>query len=491
MGDRPKGDFSASSLHTSMLEQVVGRHGGCSLRVPKWKEAAPHHKVMGFSQKVKRALIVKSNLIIGMLDTGVWPESVSFNDNGKIIGAHYYRSTGSFLPGDIPSRRDSEGHGTHTASTVAGRVVKNASLFGLGAGTARRGVPSARIRVYKICWSDGCYDADILAAFAIADGGVYVNTFSLKQSMYTLVYGGNVPNTKDGYDGSVSRYCFVDSLDETLVKDKIVLCDQLSDGEGPLYAGGIGAIMQDDGFKDLAFSFPLSASYLGSTDGAAVFLYINKTSKPTATIEKSIAKKGKLAPFVVSFSSRGPNPITRDIRKLDLAAPGVDIVAAWSEATTVTGITGDERVVPYNVISGTSMSCPHASGAAAYVKSLNELREKKTPKSPVSLLFFSAFPMSATKNPEAEFAYGSGHINPVKAANPGLIYNAGESDYIQFLCDQGYSNESLQLVTGSNTTTCSASNNGTVWDLNYPSFALSGPVGAFVTWAVKKGRPFY
>ena len=47
-----------------------------------------------------------------------------------------------------------------------------ASLNGLGLGTARGGVPSARIAVYKVCWSDGCYDADILAAFddAIADG---------------------------------------------------------------------------------------------------------------------------------------------------------------------------------------------------------------------------------------------------------------------------------------------------------------------------------
>ena len=55
----------------------------------------------------------------------------------------------------------------------------------------------------------------------------------------------------------------------------------------------------------------------------------------------------------------------------DLTAPGVDILAAWSEATTVTGIPGDDRVVAYNIISGTSMSCPHASAAAAYVKSFN------------------------------------------------------------------------------------------------------------------------
>lgn len=55
----------------------------------------------------------------------------------------------------------------------------------------------------------------------------------------------------------------------------------------------------------------------------------------------------------------------------DLTAPGVDILAAWSEATTVTGSPLDNRVVPYNIISGTSMSCPHASGAAAYVKSFH------------------------------------------------------------------------------------------------------------------------
>lgn len=74
--------------------------------------------------------------------------------------------------GDIPSPRDSEGHGSHTSSTAAGRIVSQASLFNLGLGTARGGVPSARIAVYKICWADGCYNSDILAAFddAIADG---------------------------------------------------------------------------------------------------------------------------------------------------------------------------------------------------------------------------------------------------------------------------------------------------------------------------------
>ena len=87
----------------------------------------------------------------------------------KIIGAKYYRLDGRI---DSPSPRDYAGHGTHTASTAVGNVVSGASLLGLGAGTARGGTPSARIAVYKICWGDGCSDADILAAFddAIADG---------------------------------------------------------------------------------------------------------------------------------------------------------------------------------------------------------------------------------------------------------------------------------------------------------------------------------
>jgi subtilisin family serine protease len=98
----------------------------------------------------------------------------------KIIGARYYRSSGVFDENNLKSPRDSSGHGTHTASTAAGNLVSMASQLGYGLGTARGGVPSARIAVYKICWSDGCDDAGALAAFddAIADG-VDIISFSV------------------------------------------------------------------------------------------------------------------------------------------------------------------------------------------------------------------------------------------------------------------------------------------------------------------------
>lgn len=73
---------------------------------------------------------------------------------------------------EYDTARDEEGHGSHTASTAAGNKVEGVSFFGLGQGTARGGVPSARISAYKVCSEFGCSDANILAAFddAIADG---------------------------------------------------------------------------------------------------------------------------------------------------------------------------------------------------------------------------------------------------------------------------------------------------------------------------------
>ncbi|KAI3940230.1 hypothetical protein MKW98_027084 [Papaver atlanticum] len=145
----------------------------------------------------------KSDVIVGVIDSGVLPESESFNDNGlgpvqerfkgeciagdeftvencnrKIIGARYYSKGIEQLEGPLESRnitffrsaRDRDGHGTHVASTVAGSVVNDVSLFGIASGTARGGMPGARLAIYKTCWPL-CADTDVLAAIddAISD----------------------------------------------------------------------------------------------------------------------------------------------------------------------------------------------------------------------------------------------------------------------------------------------------------------------------------
>lgn len=80
--------------------------------------------------------------------------------------------------------------------------------------------------------------------------------------------------------------------------------------------------------------------------------------------------------------------------------------------------------------------------------------------------------MSASKNTDAELAYGAGQLNPGAALNPGLVYDAAEADYVSFLCGQGYDIKKLKLVTG-DSSSCSNGNIINAWDLNYPSFALS------------------
>lgn len=55
----------------------------------------------------------------------------------------------------------------------------------------------------------------------------------------------------------------------------------------------------------------------------------------------------------------------------DVTAPGIEILAAFSPLGSPSEIYGDDRSVRYSILSGTSMSCPHVAGAAAYLKSLH------------------------------------------------------------------------------------------------------------------------
>jgi subtilisin family serine protease len=161
------------------------------------------------------------DVIIGVIDTGIWPEHPSFSDqadlsdcqgkscrktavyspppadwyggcvsgeqlnqndcNYKLIGATFYRhgaAASGVIPTDYLSARDRDGHGTHTASTAGGNADVPASIFGIDRGMVSGIAPRARIAAYKVCWNDlGCYTSDILAAIdgAVADGVDVIN----------------------------------------------------------------------------------------------------------------------------------------------------------------------------------------------------------------------------------------------------------------------------------------------------------------------------
>ncbi|GKU88297.1 hypothetical protein SLEP1_g2580 [Rubroshorea leprosula] len=148
---------------------------------------------------------LESDVIIGVIDTGIWPEHPSFHDYGfgpvptkwkgacesgtnfsplncnrKLIGARYFFKGYEANNGKVnetanfKSPRATNGHGTHCASTAGGNLVHNASFYGLARGVAAGMRYTSRIAVYKVCWEGplDCSDSDIMAAIdqAIKDG---------------------------------------------------------------------------------------------------------------------------------------------------------------------------------------------------------------------------------------------------------------------------------------------------------------------------------
>ncbi|XP_031398522.1 subtilisin-like protease SBT4.6 [Punica granatum] len=525
---------------------------------------------IGLPNTVKRNPTVEGNTIIGVIDSGVYPNSESFSDKGfgpppskwkgscnggtnftcnnKLIGARYYVSTED-------TAVDASGHGTHTASTAAGNAVEGASFFGLANGTARGAVPSSRIAIYRVCDSqDSCEGAGILAAFddAIADGvdiitvslggqfptpfdvdsiaigsfhamsngilvthsagnsgpdrqtvasvapwvltvaantidrkfisklelndgtvltGIAVNSFPSSLSNSALVFGDQVAKSCD--EGS-ARLCFARCLDMQKVSGKILVCQSGDSSVATVAAifNASGVILMQD-FPDTAFVFPLPAVALDNTAFEKLMSYYNSTRNPQGRILKGETVPDSAAPVTASFSSRGPNAITPDIMKPDVSAPGVDILAAYPPDVPPSKGGGDDRRVKFNVISGTSMSCPHVAGAAAYVKTFHPDWSPSAIKSALMTTASKIRDITTEGDPSRfEFSYGSGQINPIKAADPGLVYEITKDDYVNLLCSLGIN---IRRIDG-NSTCPKGAKNITEAELNYPSLIFKAPV---------------
>ncbi|XBH71534.1 hypothetical protein VPH35_098978 [Triticum aestivum] len=539
------------------------------------------------------------DVVIGVIDTGVYPlgrasfaadpslpppprtfrggcvSTPEFNAsaycNGKLVGAKFFRkgheaARGRRAVGETVSMSplDTEGHGTHIASTAAGSAGPDASFYGYGEGRAVGAAPGARIAVYKACWQ-GCASSDVLAAFdeAIADGvdvisaslgtrkarkfykdttavgafhavskGIVVSasagnsgpvestvvnvapwfltvgastinrqfpavvvlgngeTFT-GTSLYTgkplgatklpLVYGGNVG----------SKTCEVGKLNPTMVAGKIVLCDpgvngRTEKGYAVKLAGGAGAVLGSEeaqGGQARTSAHILPASAVTFAAAEKIKKYLSTQAYPVATIvfHGTVVGRSPPSPRMASFSSRGPSRLVPEILKPDVTAPGVDILAAWTGAVSPSLLDGDMRRVQYNIMSGTSISCPLVSGIAAL---LRQARPKWSPAAIKSALMTTAYNVDSagavvedmsTGKASTPFARGAGHVDPNRAADPGLVYDAGTEDYITFLRALGYTTE--QMAVFSAATNCSTRlGTAAAGDLNYPAFsALFGP----------------
>ncbi|XP_024543761.1 CO(2)-response secreted protease isoform X1 [Selaginella moellendorffii] len=563
---------------------------------------APQQNEMGFSE-----LAGSYDVIVGVVDTGLWPESKSFDDTGlgpvpsrwkglcnntgitntselftctkKIVGGRAYPlsssssasnsrsllgiSTGSPIVQEFNNSRDGTGHGTHTSSTATGVSVSGASLFGLAEGTARGGYSKARVAMYKACWNGGfCSENSIMAAFddAVHDGvdvlsvslggrpkqydldgiaiaafhavakgvvvscsagnsgpdpksvanaapwiltvgassidrkiesaillgnnvtlpGTGLNIFDPKSS-YSLVSAGNIAT--NGSSKFYASRCVAGYVDAAKVKGNIVYCIFDPDVGFSLAAvpNATGVILSGDFYAEILFAFTIPTTLVHESVGKQIESYISSTKNPTATILKSTTLSNVTpAPVVASFSSRGPNAVSPDIVKPDVTAPGLNILAAWPDNSPIFVLNNISYFSSYNIESGTSMSCPHVSGAAALLKSVHP---DWSPAAIRSALMTTATILDNTNSPISDFNKstsgpfdtGAGEINPAKALDPGLVYDITPQDYISYLCESGYNTTQVRLISSDPNTSCKPpKSNATTPFLNYPSIGFMG-----------------
>ncbi|KAK1285145.1 Subtilisin-like protease SDD1 [Acorus calamus] len=275
--------------------------------------------------------------------------------------------------------------------------------------------------------------------------------------------------------------CADGSLDSE-AKGKVVLCERgggigrIDKGQAVKNAGGAAMILMNDvenAYSVLSDAHVLPASHISYAGGQKIKAYVNSTSKATAAILFKGTIFRRLAPIVASFSSRGPSAVSPGILKPDIIGPGVNVLAAWPVPVIGNSTSGRPN---FNIISGTSMSTPHLTGVVALLKSAHPDWSPAAIKSAIMTTSYidtwQGLPiMDERLRPASLFAIGAGHVNPLKANDPGLVYDIQPNDYVSFLCGLNYTDSQVSVITHKNTS-CADYKKIEEGQLNYPSFTV-------------------
>ncbi|WP_052500467.1 S8 family peptidase [Arthrobacter sp. SPG23] len=253
--------------------------------------------------------------------------------------------------------------------------------------------------------------------------------------------------------------CAPGTLDPAKTAGKIVVCDRgvvdrTAKSMTVAQAGGVGMVLVNltpnslDADLHSVPTVHLDDPAIKDVVGADAALTARLVSTDTSGLDPPPV------PQTAGFSSRGPTLAANgDLLKPDIAAPGVAVLAAVSPV----GSNGQN----FGFLSGTSMAAPHIAGFGALLLGKNPLWSPAAVKSAMMTTAYDL--VDAQGSPVHDvFAQGAGQVDPARIATPGLVYDAGPSDWLAFLQGLGY-----QLGV----TPVAAK------DVNLPSIALGGLTG--------------
>jgi hypothetical protein len=132
--------------------------------------------------------------------------------------------------------------------------------------------------------------------------------------------------------------------------------------------------------------------------------------------------------------------------------------------------------VDLTINDGTSMSCFHLSGIAALLKNSHPDRSPAAIKSAIMTTAYQVnlqgkAILDQRLKPADLFATGAGHVNPLKANDPGLVYDIEPNDFVPYLCGLNYTDIQVEVILQQKVKRSNIKSIPQA-QLNYPSFSI-------------------
>lgn len=359
------------------------------------------------------------------------------------------------------------------------------------AGNSGPGQAVAHISPWITTVAASTHDRAFAGSATLGNGAVYTggSTTTTGLSNKPMILAENA-----GLGGGNASLCYSGTpaagqvlLDPAKVAGKLVVCTRgdnarVDKGQAVKNAGGLGMILvnQSAGLSLDADFQPVPTLQVSNTDGAAIKAYVSGNANPTGAIAPAVMTS-KSAPIMASFSSRGPNGGDSNVMKPDVTAPGVDIIAQVTPAQDQAQrdqIAAGTLVPPpaWDSYQGTSMSSPHVAGLALLLKQANPSWGPGAIKSALMTTAYSTLDdgLTGAQNGLLPWAQGAGHVDPQRANDPGLVYNAGKNDWVKYQCKVN----KAAVTPASDCTTIGTLDE--TYNLNLPSITLGTVTGSTI-----------